>query len=304
MNKETQIQNKILICSECGSTNLFRDKNNGEVICTECGLVQSYKTVNGSLGLNVVQQSDGFNPLNLYLSDWGLSTKIDWKNRDYAGKGLPSQTREKVYRLRRWNRRIRINRSKERNLEDALSYMSHLCTELNLPKSVMITSSMVYRKALSKNLIRGKKIIDIVTASIYIGCRLCKVLRSFSELSLASNISQRKIVKYYRYIVGELDLEIESFPKSYYINRITSQLGLLGPVEDIALLLIESAYRNRLVLGCSPSGVAAACIYISSKFFNVGLIQETVAEKANITEVTLRNRYKSLLSNIVIEVYV
>lgn len=293
------------ICDECKSSDLFIDKKTGEIICKNCGLVQpiNNNTINKTeTEYNIDKELGDRTPLNHFFADWGLSTKIDWKNKDHYGNKVPKRTQENLQRLRKWNRRVKINRTKEQNLSKALNFLSTIGSELNLPRNVMNTGSIIYRKALGKNLILGKKIIDIVAASVYIACRQCLVLRTLTEISTASGIPKKTIAKYYRLLKNELDLEIDQYPKNHYINRLTSRLGLLGPIENLSLIISNEAYKNRQVQGCSPEGVAAACVYISSKIFDVHITQEIVAREANITEVTLRNRYKSLITKQVIEI--
>ena len=62
--------------------------------------------------------------------------------------------------------------------------------------------------------------------------------------------------------------------------------------------------KKNLTNGRSPAGIAASCIYISSRITNERLTQHQVAKVAQVTEVTIRNRYKELLEKLDIEVYV
>jgi transcription initiation factor TFIIB len=44
--------------------------------------------------------------------------------------------------------------------------------------------------------------------------------------------------------------------------------------------------------------MAAACIYISCQLTGEGLTQAKIAKEAQVTEVTIRNRYKELVENL------
>jgi transcription initiation factor TFIIB len=50
----------------------------------------------------------------------------------------------------------------------------------------------------------------------------------------------------------------------------------------------------KLTSGRGPSGIAAACIYISSQITDERRTQGEIAKEAQVTEVTIRNRYKEL----------
>ena len=60
------------------------------------------------------------------IHDKGLSTEIDWKNKDAYGKSIPTRNRAQLYRLRKWQRRVRISNATERNLATALSELDRI----------------------------------------------------------------------------------------------------------------------------------------------------------------------------------
>ena len=58
----------------------------------------------------------------------------------------------------------------------------------------------------------------------------------------------------------------------------------------------------KLTSGRGPAGIAAAATYIATVLTNERKTQREIAEIANVTEVTIRNRYKELLEKLMIEV--
>jgi transcription initiation factor TFIIB len=73
--------------------------------------------------------------------------------------------------------------------------------------------------------------------------------------------------------------------------------------EAIAIKILEAARAIRLTSGRGPTGIAAAATYMATILTNERKTQREIAEIANVTEVTIRNRYKELLDRISIEVY-
>ena len=65
-------------------------------------------------------------------------------------------------------------------------------------------------------------------------------------------------------------------------------------VEAKAIEIIALAKEMGLTSGKGPSGLAAASIYIASVLLNERKTQKEVATVADVTEVTIRNRYKEL----------
>ncbi len=74
------------------------------------------------------------------MHDKGLSTNIDWRDKDAYGNSLSSNQRQKMQRLRKWNERFRTRDSKERNLKQALGEIDRMASALGLPENVRETA--------------------------------------------------------------------------------------------------------------------------------------------------------------------
>ena len=183
--------------------------------------------------------------------------------------------------------------STERNLASALSTLSRICSSMGLPKNVVETASTIYRRILKKQM-RGRLIKGVVAASIYMACRKCGVARTLSDVATSSDMNKKEVGKHYRYLVKELGEFVPQLPSSYYVSRFVNNLELAGGVETIALQILTVAKKARLTSGRGPQGMAAAATYIASNIINDRRTQREVAEVANVTEVTIRNRYKEL----------
>ena len=168
---------EILRCPECGSGHLSRDYSRAELVCHDCGLVIDEAFIDHGpewRAFDSEQQEKRARvgaPMTYTLHDKGLSTKIGWTNRDAYGKGIPTRNRAQLYRMRKWQRRVRIADSTERNLSIALGQLDRMASGLHLPRSVRETAAMIYRKAALKKLVRGRSIEGVVTASLYASCR-------------------------------------------------------------------------------------------------------------------------------------
>ncbi len=228
------------------------------------------------------------------VHDKGLSTIIGWTNRDAYGKCIPPRNRAQLYRLRKWQRRIRISDATERNLAIALSDIDRLSSGMGLPRSVRETAAMIYRKAALKNLVRGRSIDGITAASLYAACRQCHVPRTLDEISIVARMPRKEIGRNYRFVSRELELKLlPTMPKDY-IARFCSELKLSNSVQMKTLEILEHAAHKELTSGRGPTGLAAASMYISSVLCGERRTQREVADVAGVTEVTIRNRYKEL----------
>ena len=237
-------------------------------------------------------------PITFTIHDKGLSTMIDWHDKDIYGKKLTPSQRAQIYRLRKWQRRIRVSDAMERNLAFALSEITKIANNLSLPKSIFETASVIYRKAVKERLIRGRSIQGISAASVYIACRQCGLARTLDEIASASSVSKKEIGRSYRFLVKELDFFIPPLKPSQYISKFSNRLTMQGKVEEIASRILRAAGELKLTSGRGPTGIAAAASYIASLLTGERKTQREIAEIAQVTEVTIRNRYKELVERL------
>lgn len=287
-------------CSECGSARLMRDYENAEIVCMDCGFVVATKMVDQGpewRAFDNEQQEKRARagaPLTFTIHDKGLSTVIDWHDKDVYGKKIAADQKAQIYRLRKWQRRIRVSDATERNLAFALSEITKIANNLSLPTSIFETASIIYRKAVKEHLIRGRSIQGIGAASVYIACRQCGLIRTLDEIAVASNIERKEIGRSYRFLVKELNYFIPPTSPSQYVSKFSNQLTMQGKVEEIATKILKAARELKLTSGRGPTGIAAAASYIASVLTGERKTQREIAEIAQVTEVTIRNRYKEL----------
>jgi len=237
-------------------------------------------------------------PLTFTIHDKGLSTMIDWHDRDIYGKRLSPGQKAQIFRLRKWQRRIRVSDATERNLAFALSEISKIANNLSLPKNILETASVIYRKAVKERLIRGRSIQGVTAAAIYVACRQCGLARTLEEIARASNINKKEVGRSYRFLVKELDYFIPPLKPSQYVTKFSNQLTMQGKVEEIAHKILAAAKDLKLTSGRGPTGIAAAASYIASVLTGERKTQREIAEIAQVTEVTIRNRYKELVERL------
>jgi len=303
-----QIDNvKIHRCPECGSDHLMRDYECAEIVCMDCGYVVTAKIADRGpewRAFDDEQRSKRTRvgaPLTFTIHDKGLSTMIDWHDRDIYGKSLSPGQKAQVYRLRKWQRRIRVSDATERNLAFALSEITKIANNLNLPKNILETASVIYRKAVKERLIRGRSIQGVTAAAIYLACRKCGLARTLEEIAQASTVNKKEVGRSYRFLIKELDYSIPPLKPSQYITKFSNQLTMQGKVEEIAHKIIAAAKELKLTSGRGPTGIAAAASYIASVLTGERKTQREIAEIAQVTEVTIRNRYKELVERLMFQ---
>lgn len=295
---------KVQRCPECGSTRLMRDYESAEIVCMDCGIVVATRLTDRGPEWRAFDDEQRAKrarvgaPMTYSIHDKGLSTMIDWHDRDIYGRKLSPGQKAQVYRLRKWQRRIRVSDATERNLAFALSEITKIANVLNLPKNIVETASVIYRKAVKEKLIRGRSIQGVTAAAIYLACRQCGLARTLDEIATASNVNKKEVGRSYRFLVKELDCFTPPLKPSQYITKFSNQLTMQGKVEEIAHKILNTAQKLKLTSGRGPTGIAAAASYIASVLTGERKTQREIAEIAQVTEVTIRNRYKELVERL------
>lgn len=293
-------------CPNCESKKLRKDYDKGEVFCTSCGLVLDEKVIDEGPEWRAFtteeresKQRTG-SPLNHSRIDKNLSTEIDQFNRDARGTKLKMKTRNRVNGLRRWHRKLIYTDSKARNLSVALGQLKRMISSLRLPNSVQEETALLYRQVLEKGLVKGRVIEEVLVATLYIVCRKRGIPRTLKELSeyAGSGASEKAIGRTYRMLKNEMDIKVPLPDPVEFVPKYGAKLDLSGEIQEKAKKILKKAKKQKLISGKGPTGAAAAALYLSAKMAGEKKTQKEVSEAANVTEVTIRNRYRELKENI------
>ena len=288
-------------CPECGSINLFVNRDKGEVICKDCGLVVEDRMVDhGQEWRDFDSESGGASDrrrtgaaLTYTQYDQGLGTEVGQKS-DLLSLG--AKDRNKFYRLRKWQ--YRISTAIERNLKLALGELKRVSSYLKLPRAVEEEAARVYTLAVQRGLVRGRSMESVVAGALYAACRRHEVPRTLDELAEASGIDKKEIGRTYRFVTRELGIRILPSNPVDYISRFSAALKLTASTQTKAVEILEKAQNSELTSGRGPTGIAAASLYVAALMNNEKRTQREVADVAGVTEVTIRNRYKELIKKL------
>ena len=296
------------VCPECSNDDLEYDYERAEIVCKRCGLVIEENMIDPGPEWRAfdndqrTKRTRAGAPTTQTIHDKGLTTMIDWRNKDIYGRDIPARNRAQWYRLRKWQRRIRVSGACERNLAFALTDIDRVASRLSLPRSMREDAAKIYRAAVKAKLIRGRSIEGVVAASVYAACRNHHVPRTLDEISDVSRVTKKEVGRTYRFLVRELNIKIPAISPMDYIPRFASELELDGVTEARAIEIIQEAAKKGVTSGRAPNGVAAAALYIASVLLFKRKTQKEIADVAGVTEVTIRNRYKELCDSLELEI--
>ena len=306
-----------LFCGSCGNKDSFiHDTENGELVCKRCGLVVSegpifeYKPVdkfNNQTGRFETAQHGAYGTGMIH--DYGMSTKV---GKFLGTSKMTQEQRNQFYRLRQWQTRSCTRESRDRNLVIALSFLVAMCDELAIPRSVKEYAAKIYRLAFDSRIVRGRSICHVAAASLYFACRVHGVIRSLKDIA-STNVLKPEAEKFdkfeiviarvYRVMHQKLNLKPPNASPLPFVAKICSQMGLPSTVEQAAAKLLQEYTAKKFSAGKSPQGLAATAIYIACRQLGVkNVTQVALAKAAQVSDVTVRNRYKEMVEKLKIDV--
>ena len=288
------------LCPECGSRKIIQDGGAGETVCEACGLVIAEHVIDTgpewraySLKEQEKRTRVGL-PSSFSYHDRGLSTVIGPIGRDALGRRLPQDTKNKMFRLKRWNKRYTKNATRDRNLSQAMVELQRITDKLHIPSMVQERAALIYRKALKTGIIRGRSIVSMVLASLYAACRMTQTPRTLDEIARHSHLEKKEIARCYRILLKKLNLRTPVPKAQLKVAKIASAVELDEETKRMAIEILREAERLRITVGKDPMGMAAAALYLACMMNGENRTQKMLAEASGVTEVTIRNRYKDL----------
>lgn len=306
--KEASVRQRLVDkCPECGSLNLVHDYDTGETVCGDCGLVLYEQMMDKGPEWRAFTQEEKASrsrvgvPTSYSVHDKGLSTAISQVDRDAFGRKLPLSTRLQMWRLRKWQIRSRVHSSIDRNLAQAMAELDRLSDKVYIPPPIKEKAAVTYRKALDKGLVRGRSIAAIAAAALYAACRGSGTPRTLREIAEASLVDKKDVARCYRLLLRELEVHMPIADPLTYVSKIAERTGISGKTQGLAIQILREARNKRAAAGKDPMGLAAAALYIACLQNNEKKTQKDIAEAAGVTEVTVRNRYKTLKKQLMLE---
>jgi len=87
-----------------------------------------------------------------------------------------------------------------------------------------------------------------------------------------------------------------------FIPRFSTALILSEGTQQKAAKILTRAREQGITVGKDPMGLAAAALYIAAILAGERRTQREIANVAHVTEVTVRNRYKEMLTELNIHI--
>lgn len=235
----------------------------------------------------------------LARQDKGLTSSVGFSNRDGKGRQLSPSQRKRANTLRRWQRRVQLNGSRERSLRTGLDEVSRMGSALGIDSATRQVGLRLFRQAAEEGLLVGRAIESIASGCLYAAARVNGYPRSFDEIAHVSRVDVNRIITAYEAVRDHFDLTLKPVDPAAYLGRFAT--GCDAPMEVIqAARRIIDVARERdgvdesIIGGTSPTSVAAAALFAAADLQDIPLTQQEIAEVADVHVTTIRNNYPAL----------
>lgn len=285
-------------CIRCGGF-MLTDDSTGERFCQKCGnviveVIADSRSERRSFSDDSGDKSRTGTPNSLAIHDRGLATTIGNGRRDASGNSLSTSMIQNMRRLRIWDGQSQTSNNASKNLKTAFMELDKLKDKLTLSDAIIERAAHIYRKAVGKSLVRGRSISGVIGAAAYAACRDAGTPRTLNDVSDALNIKKKSVSKSYRMLLNELDLKMPVVDSVSCVSKIASKIGVDEKTKRHALSILKKATDSEVTAGKGPMGLAAAALYLACVKYDVKISQREISIASGITEVTIRNRSRTL----------
>ncbi len=287
----------------CKKNEMVTDAYTGEIACGSCGSVSSDQIVDQgseSVGSNLndyMNNSRVGAKRSLKMSDMGLSTIIEAKDRDVTGKPLSLENRRMFYRLRMWDRNSR-SAITSKSFQKAFTLLDAMSSKLGLPESVVEETAYLFRKIAARKILAGRSTSAMLCATIYITCRITDTPRTLQDVVEAGNIKKKVLQRTYRFLAKELDISPEAYSPSEFVTRISKGLTLSEKTQRLAFKILDLCAKKQVSTSKNPMAMAAAAIHLASTINIERVTQSKISKISGISAVTIRERKKEIVKKI------
>lgn len=290
-------------CEECGCNEVHDHTN--EVICKGCGLIIDENMIDHGPEWRAFSSSERDSksrvgaPVTSTMHDRGLTTVMGRQNTS----GMSRRKKERLSRMREWDTRSKQT-SKERGLKFSLGEINRITSALELSKSVQEISSVLFRRVHNEDLLPGRSYEGMSSACVYIACRQEGIPRTFDEISAVSRVKRQKIIRSYKKISQNIELEIGPPDPEKYISRFVTVIRenqknkgnnpcheTYKELEKCTRYIVCETKEAGAHSGRSPATVVAGAIYLAQRKMGMGLTQDQVGSPCDVTQVSIRTMF-------------
>ena len=231
-------------------------------------------------------------PVNPLLKESSYGCKV-------VCSGTSSYEMRKIRRYTEWQSMP----YKEKSQYDEFQKIIAMANQSGIPKIIIDDAIRYHKKISEERTFRGLNRDGIISASIYISCRINNNPRTAKEIATIFNLDNTSATKGCKNavsIINQLETDMENNEKTQFcktkpisfIERYCSRLQINNDLTKLCQFI--ALYREKLNPGKHPSFNRAGIIYFITQTFNLNISKKDIHIISEISEVTINKCYKKL----------
>lgn len=189
---------------------------------------------------------------------------------------------------------MQAGESRHQTIEKARHRMDRIGHALKIPEHIIEGALRFFRTALANNFVKGRKSQHVLSACLYLACRLGKTDHMLMDFAELIKVNVFNIGATYLALVKNQNIrDLPIVDPTVYIQRFTAKLQFgqaSKRVVNDAKLLVQRMGKDWLQQGRRPAGVAAACTLLAARMNNFRRSKAEIVQVAKIAEETLQRR--------------
>lgn len=195
----------------------------------------------------------------------------------------------------------------EKALYDEFERIKNAASNAGIPKMIIDCALRYHKKISEHKTFRGQNRDGIISASIYVSCRMNDCPRTPKEIANIfhlNNKSATKGCKHAMAILNELECNLENSEKTNFektnptafIERYCSPLNMNLELTKLCIFVAMCIEQKNMIPENTPHAIAAGIIYFVAQVCNLNITKKDVNRISQISEVTINKCFKKLES--------
>jgi transcription initiation factor TFIIB len=193
----------------------------------------------------------------------------------------------------------------EKALYDEFERIKNTASNAGIPKMIIDCALRYHKKISEHKTFRGQNRDGIISASIYISCRMNDCPRTPKEIASIFHLNNKSATKGCKHalaIINELECNLDNSEKTNFektkpnafIERYCSPLNMNLELTKLCIFVAMCIEQNNLIPENTPHAIAAGIIYFVSQVCNLNITKKDVNRISQISEVTINKCFKKL----------
>lgn len=299
-NKVKKEQKTTQICQICKTDEYIEeDYTGGILVCKKCGYVQSFILDFNSEQKHFEDESKG----ELSMSTMLMNTMLP---QSALGTNMAGFNKSRIKTIHSWS----IMPYKERSLNLVLKEIQTRCNNYNILKCIEDDAKIMYKNIseckhiMGKN--RGKNIIirgvnrkSLIAACVFFACKKKGKTRSPKEIANIFGLKFTEITKGCKTFIklirlSQTVMNISASAPEHFVTRFCEELKISKKYSDDAMRIAHNIQKLNIASVHTPLTIATGSIYMMILINNLDVSKKIIAQKFNVSEVTITKAYKKI----------